>query len=80
LKKKIKPPFLPKVKSSTDVSHFDAEFTECEVESYKETMGNSPAGKVYTDFSYQSENMTQNQNWVLTHLKKIREKKKKLIF
>jgi len=34
LKKKIKPPFLPKVKNNTDVSNFDTEFTDCDVESY----------------------------------------------
>jgi len=51
MKKKIKPPFLPKVKSSTDVSNFDTEFTDCDVESYQDTIG-SPAGKVYHEFSY----------------------------
>jgi serum/glucocorticoid-regulated kinase 2 len=36
LKKKQKAPFVPNIKSEIDVSNFDPEFTECDVESYNE--------------------------------------------
>jgi len=32
--KKIQSPFVPKVNSKTDVSNFDTEFTECEINSF----------------------------------------------
>jgi hypothetical protein len=32
----MKAPFIPLVKSYTDVSNFDPEFTQCDVESYSE--------------------------------------------
>jgi serine/threonine protein kinase len=31
LNKKIHPPFVPTLKTNIDVSHFDSEFTECEI-------------------------------------------------
>lgn len=34
LHKEIKAPFVPQLKSDVDVSSFDPEFTECDVESY----------------------------------------------
>ncbi len=34
--KKIKAPFIPLVKSYSDVSNFDPEFTQCPVESFSE--------------------------------------------
>ena len=34
--KKLKAPFIPLVKSFSDVSNFDAEFTQCPVESFSE--------------------------------------------
>ena len=34
--KKLKAPFIPLVKSYSDVSNFDPEFTQCEVESFSE--------------------------------------------
>jgi hypothetical protein len=36
LNKKIKPPFIPKIKSETDTSCFDDEFLSLNVESYQE--------------------------------------------
>ena len=36
LEKKLKAPFVPLVKSFSDVSNFDPEFTQCDVESFSE--------------------------------------------
>lgn len=50
--KKIKPPFIPIVKSDVDVSNFDPEFTECEVESMSESSPTSSV-KDYEGFSFE---------------------------
>ena len=38
LKKEVKAPFVPVVKSQVDVSNFDIEFTQCAIESHKEEL------------------------------------------
>jgi serum/glucocorticoid-regulated kinase 2 len=45
--KKLKAPFIPLVKSFSDVSNFDPEFTQCEVESFSEASLKSEEGKAY---------------------------------
>ena len=45
--KKLKAPFIPLVKSYSDVSNFDPEFTQCDVESYSEASFKSEEGKAY---------------------------------
>ena len=48
LRKEVKAPFVPNLKSDVDVSSFDPEFTECDVESYSDTLKNShESGKTY---------------------------------
>lgn len=47
INKKLQAPFVPIVKSDTDVSNFDAEFTECPVDSYNEASMKSEEGKPY---------------------------------
>lgn len=50
--KKIKAPFIPLVKSYSDVSNFDPEFTQCPVESFSEASFKSEEGKPYDGFSF----------------------------
>ena len=54
INKKIKAPFVPLVKSEVDVSNFDTEFTECDVES----ACSSPVtdDKNYEGFSFNKSN------------------------
>lgn len=52
LDKKLKAPFVPLVKSYSDVSNFDPEFTQAEVESYSEASLKSEDGKAYFGFSF----------------------------
>lgn len=52
INKKMKAPFIPLVKSYTDVSNFDPEFTQCEVESFNEASLKSEDGKAYYGFSW----------------------------
>jgi len=40
------------VKSYSDVSNFDPEFTQCEVESFNEASLKSEDGKAYMGFSF----------------------------
>ena len=50
--RKLKAPFVPLVKSYSDVSNFDPEFTQCEVESFNEASLKSEDGKAYFGFSF----------------------------
>jgi hypothetical protein len=44
----VKAPFIPNIKSEIDVSNFDPEFTECDVESFSEaSMKSHEDGKPY---------------------------------
>lgn len=52
LDKKLKAPFVPLVKSYSDVSHFDPEFTQSEIESFSEASLKSEDGKPYFGFSF----------------------------
>ena len=53
LNKKVKAPFIPIVKSEVDVSNFDPEFTECDVESVKSSpKSDEDEGKQYLGFSF----------------------------
>jgi len=48
----LKAPFVPLVKSYSDVSNFDPEFTQSEVESFNEASLKSEDGKAYLGFSF----------------------------
>lgn len=48
----MKAPFVPLVKSYSDVSNFDPEFTQAEIESYNEASLVSEEGKPYYGFSF----------------------------
>jgi len=60
---------VPQLKSDVDVSSFDPEFTECDVESYSETMKSShEEGKPYygkigidADFSFDKDKEISDQ-------------------
>lgn len=59
--KKIKPPFIPIVKSETDVSNFDSEFTEQPIDSFQEgnlLAANSMTAK-YPNFTYDDDMQMQ---------------------
>lgn len=56
LEKKIKPPFVPKLKTELDLTYFDEEFTNCEINSYNEP---EQVIQQYPGWSYNVENMQQ---------------------
>ena len=52
MNKRIKAPFIPVRKSDTDVSNFDSEFTECNVESYTPSPKDEDDYRKYSGFSF----------------------------
>ena len=63
LAKKIKPPFIPKLKGVTDVRYIDKEFTSLPI---KESVGSgdslSPEDDPYGGFSYDPNKNNENEN------------------
>eukprot|EP00825_Cyclidium_porcatum_P004679 TRINITY_DN12214_c0_g1_i2.p1 TRINITY_DN12214_c0_g1~~TRINITY_DN12214_c0_g1_i2.p1 ORF type:complete len:302 (-),score=55.45 TRINITY_DN12214_c0_g1_i2:17-922(-) len=56
LEKKIKPPFIPKLKTELDVTYFDEEFTSCDINSYNEP---EQVVQQYPGWSYNVDNVQQ---------------------
>lgn len=58
LRKEIKAPFVPIIKTEMDVSNFDTEFTEAPIGSY----GDSASGQTYPGWSYNGSESLKNMN------------------
>jgi hypothetical protein len=61
--KKIKPPFIPKIKSESDTRYIDSEFTNCTpTDSYNpgDSLGDSE--NPYKDFSYNTGQLSKNDH------------------
>ena len=68
LEKKVRPPFIPKIVHDIDVSNFDREFTECEIESPGD---GSEICNDLPDFSY--ERSPTNENPLVESIKEDKE-------
>ena len=52
LRRKIKPPFMPKLSSDIDITNFDSEFTSCSIEPGNEKSPGFENNDKFKDFSY----------------------------
>lgn len=56
LEYEIEAPFVPHLKSDVDVSNFDTEFTQCEIDSYGDNTDLEEASR-FKDFSFDEDTM-----------------------
>lgn len=56
LRREVKPPFVPVIKGELDVSNFDTEFTETNIESYKDGIMSQKSFGTYEDFTWDETN------------------------
>jgi hypothetical protein len=60
--KKIKPPFIPKIKSEIDTRYIDSEFTNCTpTDSYNPGDSLDNSDNPYKDFSYNTDQLKKDQ-------------------
>jgi len=58
--KEIKAPFVPVVKGESDVSNFDAEFTETPLDSYKDPTQMESLHETYPHWTFSAESIRKN--------------------